>query len=212
MTILLLQLRGPMQSWGTQDRFTIRGTDTMPSLSGVVGMIMAALGRPESEPIGSLADLVMGARADRPGEPMVDYQTVRGGKDGTFSPADVVQSNRHYLADAAFLVGLEGPDQELDQVARGLSRPRESLFLGRRCCVPSAPILIGIRDGDLEVTLREQAPLVSELPPRLTLELPATTETATAMRMDRPLSFVTDRRSYAPRYVRRLSIPAPQAA
>ncbi len=46
MSTLLLRLAGPMQSWGVQSRFTIRGTGLEPSKSGVIGLVCAALGRP----------------------------------------------------------------------------------------------------------------------------------------------------------------------
>ncbi len=44
MSTLLLRLAGPMQSWGTQSRFTERDTGREPSKSGVVGLLAAAVG------------------------------------------------------------------------------------------------------------------------------------------------------------------------
>ena len=41
MSVLLLRLSGPMQSWGVQSRFTVRDTGLEPSKSGVVGLIAA---------------------------------------------------------------------------------------------------------------------------------------------------------------------------
>ena len=49
MNTLLLRLAGPMQSWGTQSRFTIRDTGYEPSKSGVIGLLCAALGKPRDE-------------------------------------------------------------------------------------------------------------------------------------------------------------------
>jgi CRISPR system Cascade subunit CasD len=52
-----------------------------------------------------------------------------------------VQSWRQYLADADFLVGLEGEDPELlIHVAEALQRPRWQLFLGRKAFVPGMPV------------------------------------------------------------------------
>ena len=39
MSILLLRLAGPMQSWGTQSRFLVRDTGMEPSKSGVIGLL-----------------------------------------------------------------------------------------------------------------------------------------------------------------------------
>ena len=49
MHTLLLRLAGPMQSWGTQSRFTIRDTGLEPSKSGIIGLLCAALGKPRDE-------------------------------------------------------------------------------------------------------------------------------------------------------------------
>ena len=51
MSILLLRLAGPMQSWGIQSRFSVRDTGLEPSRSGVVGLLCCALGRTRDEPL-----------------------------------------------------------------------------------------------------------------------------------------------------------------
>src|SRR5262245_44963159 len=78
MSVLLLRLAGPMQSWGTQSRFSVRDTGLEPSKSGVVGLLCAALGRKRHEPLDDLARLQMGVRADRPGRVARDYHTAGG--------------------------------------------------------------------------------------------------------------------------------------
>ena len=50
MSVLLLRLSGPMQSWGIQSQFPDRDTGMEPSKSGVVGLLCAALGRGRSAP------------------------------------------------------------------------------------------------------------------------------------------------------------------
>src|SRR5690625_925439 len=104
---LLLRLVGPQQSWGTSSRFDRRDSELAPTKSGVVGLLAAALGYPRQRDVTDLAALRMGVRVDRRGTLMSDYHTAlevldTGGKTGT------VVSERHYLADAAFVVGLEG--------------------------------------------------------------------------------------------------------
>jgi len=61
MAVLLLRLMGPMQSWGTQSRFSHRDTDLEPSKSGVIGLLCAAMGKPRDdlETIEKLAKLKM---------------------------------------------------------------------------------------------------------------------------------------------------------
>lgn len=157
MSTLLLRLAGPMQSWGTQSRFSIRDGATEPSKSGVVGLLCAALGRPRTQPVDDLAALMMGVRVDLPGVPRVDFQTAGGASrvgdtygvakaDG--SRGDTVISRRHYLADADFLVGLEGDTELVDTLARAVEQPHWPLFLGRKSYVPAARVLVGIQSTD----------------------------------------------------------------
>jgi CRISPR system Cascade subunit CasD len=155
---LLLRLAGPMQSWGTNSRFTYRETDLEPSKSGVIGLLCAALGKPrlestiENAEFSRLVGLRMGVRVDRPGVMLVDYHTVGGRHlredknygvlkaDGTISDQAVV-SHRFYLADARFLVGLESEDEQLlMDLWKAVRRPRWQLCLGRKAFVPSEPV------------------------------------------------------------------------
>ncbi|MGV7852732.1 type I-E CRISPR-associated protein Cas5/CasD, partial [Mycobacterium kansasii] len=46
----------------------------------------------------------------------------------------------HYLADANFLVAVQGPDVNLlHRIAAALAAPARSLFLGRKAYGPSSP-------------------------------------------------------------------------
>lgn len=216
MSTLLLQLAAPLQAWGTHDRFVVRGTDHEPSFSGVVGLLMAAFGWSEADPINpELTSLAMGVRVDRPGELLSDYHTVRGGKDGDGGAKDVVVSHRHYLQDAAFLVGLEGGYPFLRSVVAALEEPSFCLYLGRKSCPPSLPLTLpdGLRAGTLESELRGYRWLrigSAEPPSQLRLQLPAEDSDATLVRFDYPLSFREGYRAYAPRCVRELMIPVPE--
>ena len=67
MSVLVLKLSGPLQSWGTELKLEDHGTDTMPSKSGVIGMVAAALGRRRDEDISDLRALRFGARCDSGG-------------------------------------------------------------------------------------------------------------------------------------------------
>jgi len=132
MSTLLLRLEGPMQSWGTQSRFSVRDTGMEPSKSGVIGVLCAALGRPREEPLADLAGLHMGVRVDHQGVLRREYQTsggthLRGDNYGIVT-ADgksrrASQSSRYYLADASFLVGLEGDEDLLRQLDAALAAP-----------------------------------------------------------------------------------------
>jgi len=214
---LLLRLQGPMQSWGTSSRFDYRRTDLEPSKSGVIGLLCAAIGRDRSEPVEDLATLRMGVRVDREGILRYDYQTAqdvlqadapleRGSKKKT---KKTVQSWRYYLADAAFLVGLESQDRMLLEHLHGaLRNPRWPLFLGRKGYLPSPPVWLrdGLVDAALEEALAEHPPLVERGPERYryALEVPPSAGqqglASVVRRTDQPLSSFQERR-FGDRYV-----------
>lgn len=168
---ILLRLSGPMQSWGTGSRLQIRRTDPYPSKSGVLGMILCAMGVPRAkapEFLGELVSLTMGVRIDRPGTPDWDYHTVgagigirqaKGGVKYTASTKEpeTLLSRREYLLDASFLVALQGLAEVIQRCSNALQDPVWPVFLGRKCCIPSEPVLVGIGDyADLTQALESQ--------------------------------------------------------
>lgn len=216
MNVLLLRLAGPMQSWGVQSRFTVRDTGLEPSKSGVVGLLCAALGRHRPEPVDDLARLTMGVRVDQEGTMARDYHTAgKGGilkADGTVDKKRLVVSRRYYLADARFLVGLEGDDLDLlTQLHDALRDPHWPLYLGRKAFVPGEPVWLedGLLSGaDLRTALEAYPwlgcdPKKRPAQVRLVIEEPDGTE----VRPDQPLSFAE--RRFAPRRVTTIFVDAP---
>ncbi len=212
MSVLLLRLSGPMQSWGVQSRFSVRDTGLEPSKSGVLGLVCAALGRRRDEPVSDLAALRMGVRVDQEGVLACDFHTAQNvlKAGGGLKVTEV--SRRYYLADARFLVGLEGNDSTfLAELHAALRNPRWPLYLGRRAFVPGEPVWLpdGLRvDDSLMDALRSYPWLGSDCQNRpnqvrLVVEDPDGPE----MRPDVPLSFAA--RQFGPRWVRTLFIPGP---
>jgi CRISPR system Cascade subunit CasD len=198
MHTLLLRLAGPMQSWGTQSRFLERDTGREPSKSGVIGLLCAALGMRRDEPVDELAALIMGVRVDREGTLRRDYQTAENVVRADGSRGGTVVSNRYYLADADFLVGLASSDVALLQrLDAALAAPRWPLALGRKAFVPGAPVRLshgGVREErGLEDALRQEPwrpragePPWREPPSQLRVVLETTPERASARRTDQP--------------------------
>jgi len=228
MNVLLLRLSAPMQSWGTQSRFTERDTGREPSKSGVIGLLSAALGRSRDQSPEDLARLRMGIRVDREGTVLRDFHTAGGGSwpglkqygvakasKGLFG---TVTSNRYYLADAVFLVGLEGEDPDLlDSIDEALGRPRWPLFLGRKAFPPAEPVCLpdGLRIGTaLEDALRaapwlarRDGPRREEPPEALRLVLECRPGEEGEPRQDVPISYRSDARDFGVRHVREEWIP-----
>lgn len=149
MTVLLLRLAGPLQSWGDKSRFTRRETRPEPTKSGVIGLLAAAQGRRRTDSIEDLAHTRFGVRVDQPGVLVRDFHTAHA-----TSGASMPLSQRYYLADAVFLAGVEGDLGLVSGLLEALRTPTFALFLGRRSCPPSGVVALGLRDGPLEPALR----------------------------------------------------------
>lgn len=220
---LLMRLVAPMQSWGVQSDFTHRDTGLEPSKSGVIGLLCAALGKPRDEAhpdnrdkptLIELANLRMGVRVDREGLLKRDYHTalaVRKASGNKMTDTKGTEvSERFYLADAAFLVGLEGDDLGLlRKLDYALHHPHWFLCLGRKAFLPSEPVW-------LDNSMRENQPLEDALKSfrprlrpvgkfddarmRLIIETKAGTR-GEITRRDQPVSFVKGQRQFDVRYL-----------
>lgn len=213
MSTLLLRLAGPLQSWGIDGKYDRRGTERAPSKSGIIGLVAAALGRKRNECIEDLKSLRFGVRIDKEGTLLHDYHTARSTKS-----AYVTQ--RYYLSDATFLVGLEGDDDILATIDNALRYPTYPLFLGRRSCPPEGRLLLGIRKGkNLIEALTDEPCLISnwslrKQPAKIHLRIVTDADDTmnSYFQRDLPLSFNQDHRQFGFRRVCEgtpLSIPNP---
>jgi CRISPR system Cascade subunit CasD len=208
---------------------------------------------PDYPPLSKLAGLRMGVRVDRPGVMQADYHTAGGAhlpeettprswqyygilkaayqprnydepyKKGDFKKGAEV-SHRFYLADAAFLVGLQALDTEdeswLDKIHERLKKPCWPICLGRKSFVPAEPVWF--RDDELrrwsamplEEALSAHPRLVkNDTPLRLVLDadLDDPIQAAEAIaRKDVPTSFA--QRHFTTRYVVSIFIPTPKGS
>lgn len=149
---LFLRLEGALQSWGVQEsKFVIRRTSEAPTKSGVIGMLCAALGisRRDADEhwLPEFKKMTMGVRIDRPGVRWWDYHTVGAGmRMRTAETSDSTKpgamlTRREYLCDASFLVVLQGNPEIICELEAALENPKWTLFLGRKSCPPSVPML-----------------------------------------------------------------------
>lgn len=194
MPTLLLRLAAPLQSWGANSKFEIRTTEKMPTKSGVVGMLAAALGLGRDADLSALNALKFGVRADREGEDITDFHMAHSEKSSYVT-------YRHYLSDAVFLAGLEGEESFLRELETALQNPRFPLFLGRRSCPPTLPLVVGIRGTPLETTLSKEAPLGEKHENMLRVQM-ETDDPAAGLMKDMPVSFDPGRRVYGYRRVK----------
>jgi len=161
---LSLRLQGPLQSWGYDSQYHRRRTGLMPTKSAIIGMCCAAAGANrgsdfEKQIIAEFALLHMtsliiprvlngkeiGVRR------LNDFHTVQNTIIANGDKNDnCVITNREYLTDANFGIILYGNKDFLQSLANWLEDPVWGIWLGRKCCIPSAPILVGLFDSETE--------------------------------------------------------------
>jgi CRISPR system Cascade subunit CasD len=212
---LALRLEGPLQSWGFDSQYNRRNTGLMPTKSAVAGMCCAALGltrgcAEEREILAGFSEVRMtaiaipkerqGLKKELPVRRLQDYHTVLNTKTADGKTKDCHITHRQYLTDAAFGVVLEGDSALIEMIAGALADPRWGIWLGRKTCIPTAPVLAGVRESrDSALRL-----LIGEKPLGLFTreeEVENFSDGRDSL-PDAPVSFATDRREFSPRRVR----------
>lgn len=213
-SFLSLRLEGPLQSWGFDSQYNRRNTGLMPTKSAIAGMCCAALGLPrgsdnEQEFLASFGTVRMtsiaiprkGTKKELPVRRLQDYHTVQNTRRASGAiNNDCVLTHRQYLTDAAFGILLEGDSVLLAQIASALADPVWGIWLGRKTCIPSAPVLVGLRDSrdDALHLLIGEKPLESFTRQE---EVESFAEGRDSF-PDMPVSFATERRVFSPRRVK----------
>lgn len=167
MDCLILRFDAPLMSFGGVMVDQHGPTDRFPGVSLLAGLCGNALGlsHADATALDSLQlRIEFAARWDRAPKPLLDYQTVDLGQPKMSEPGWTTRGSpehrsgapaaafgthqryRHYWADGIMTVALAlqgdgSPD--LEGVEHALRFPSRPLFLGRKTCLPAAPLLIG---------------------------------------------------------------------
>ena len=126
----------------------------------------------------------MAARWDRPGERLRDFQTAeigaadhgwttRGRPEGRTGGAGTYVGkhirHRWHQADARVTIALrldpEAEDPTVDDLAAALSSPARPLFIGRKSCLPAAPLFTGFAVAPTTLDAVRNAPPTEGDPP-----------------------------------------------
>jgi CRISPR-associated protein Cas5/CasD subtype I-E len=133
--------------------------------------VSAALGlqRDDTKGLKELLSLNLDTYRLKAGSIFSDFQTIGGGySDPMFIPVcsdgkslETKISNRDYLWDAHFIVVLSGDAKVIEKVSDALADPVYSVFLGRKSCISSQPLIGKIYDTEKEVLefITKQHPL-----------------------------------------------------
>lgn len=211
---LALRFIGPFQSWGFDSQYNRRNTGLMPTKSAVAGICCAALGLPRGsdrektflESFWNVRMTVIAiprkvAKKELPVRRLQDYHTVQNTRRATGTiNNDCVLTHRQYLTDASFGVLLEGDNAFLTQIADALADPVWGVWLGRKACIPAAPVLAGLRESWDEALqlFNLEKPLESYTRQG---DIKNFAEGKDSL-PDMPLSFASSKREFAPRRIR----------
>lgn len=164
---LHLRLSAPLMAFGGVAIDHVGPTRDAPAASALTGLFANALGwlREDGPAHQALQDrLIFGALIARQGRLLTDSQnakldgkekgwTTRGQPEGRAgaSYSSPHRRRRDYLADHDCRVVMRLADGEgpgLDELATALDCPARPLFIGRKPCVPSAPMFQGWVEGE----------------------------------------------------------------
>ena len=169
MQALILYLQAPLMSFGGPQVDQIGPTGRFPTMSQITGLFANALGyaHGDFDRLQALqARLSIASALVREGEELQDYQTVDLGQAHLRNPSWTTRGStehrdgspearygthirfRRYRADASVLstVSLSSADEAptLSAVGDALMKPARPLFIGRKPCLPSTRLFVGI--------------------------------------------------------------------
>jgi CRISPR system Cascade subunit CasD len=229
---LVFRLEGPLQAWGYDSQFNRRNTGMFPTKSAVLGMICAAMGIPrgseqERDMLVQLQLLqlltIAAPRLQYRGmayettlqiRRLTDYHTVQNTLTADGKLKDTHLTWRQYLCDASFMAVLSGNRSLLIKVGVALRNPVWGVWLGRKACIPTAPVLVrklnnqSEQEGDFIYDSEEDAlrtALDANPLSDFTCQREVTRfEDGTDTFMDQPLCYggVSASRSFAPRRIK----------
>ena len=183
---LIINLESPLMSFGGETIDNLGVIRPFPAASMLTGLLANALGwrRVERQRHQDLqCRIVFAARIDREphgGLRMTDFQTAainnteqgwttRGRPEGR--GGGTYQNHlryRDYYADMRVTVALRlhpaDGDPTLEALADALQEPARPLFIGRKPCLPSAPLFGGFREGETSLEALLSASLANESP------------------------------------------------
>ena len=184
MRHLIINLEAPLMAFGGETIDNLGVIRPFPAMSMLTGLFANALGwrRVERQRHQDLQDrIVFAVRIDREpasGVRMTDFQTAqlaandrgwttRGAPEGRAGGANTYNAPhlryRDYYADMRVMVALRLESSSdaptLDDLASALEEPARPLFIGRKPCLPSAPLFADFQEADTTLDALLERPL-----------------------------------------------------
>jgi len=161
---------GPLQSWGYGSYMENRYTNLYPTQSAITGMICRAAGcfpkkvgeKKFKEFLSRINKLKFRSILFSRSKVSMDYQTIgtsyendqiyraSGGKYQEKGMPSTVIVRKQYLENAVTACVLEGKEEFLNEIADYIKYPQSFLWIGRACCMPTAPIFHSVNNSFCE--------------------------------------------------------------
>lgn len=184
MDVIVLRLDAPLMSFGAPIIDRHGKVQSYPALSLITGLLGNALGYEHGnfDKLNRLQErLIYASRQDRAGQQIQDYHTVDLSHDfmsddnawttqgwlderkgGAASKGTHIRL-RDYRADAVHTVVLTldpaDEDPGLEKIQQALLKPERPLFIGRKTCLPAAPLFVMQMQADSLINALENVPL-----------------------------------------------------
>jgi CRISPR system Cascade subunit CasD len=148
MKTLTIQLNGLLGAWSTAPKSEWRLTKQSPQPSHIVGLLACCMGLGREDDWLELRSLRIAVRTktDIPPETMRDYHTLKDAVTNDGNPGRSVITQREYIITPSYIVDISGDDAIIDNVSIAVRYPVWQPYLGRRCCVPSTPLVIPVNE------------------------------------------------------------------
>lgn len=166
--IIVLTFRAILQSWSDTSLGKEIRTRAFPTKSAVTGLIASAFGIPRGDKrIEEISrEYQYAVRVDKRGMSVFDFQTSSDYGFRLKANREIENRtmlyNKEYLSDAAFSVFLNFEDSETaEKCLSAIQDPANILYLGRKCCLPSCPIVL---DNKVYATSKRLEDFLAEYP------------------------------------------------
>lgn len=129
MKTIVLNLKGPLQSYGIHSQFNERRTESKPQKSAIIGIIAASLGYKRDDPrIKDLKDIKIEVETIKKPHLLRDFQVAKNKKTSYLI-------SKYYLEDGNFRVKvIINDDNFAKEIYNALKNPVFQPFMGRKSC------------------------------------------------------------------------------
>lgn len=151
MATLVMQLVGQLQSWSSTESSKLH-ISSLPSKSAIINLIARSMDKEhDQEIVDWLSSMWIGVREDIPGEVFIDHQNAPrpisesvdragDGRSIKYHNEGSSISVHEYVSGAAYLVTIESSQKDIEIIKYNLIKPKKSLYLGNKSCIPSLPV------------------------------------------------------------------------